>query len=122
MNHPISTTILVIGTDTYFCYLLSRYVRESAHELMISPVDQNAVEVAQREKPVLIIIEDTLIKMKGREIIEEFKANQTTCQIPLVSCSWHHQEADEGQSGADYCLHMPILFGDFKAILDDLGI
>lgn len=122
MNQQTPTTILVIGTDTYFCYLLSRYVRASAHELMISAFDQNAVEVAQREKPVLIIIEDVLPKIKGREIIEKFKANETTCKIPVVSCSWHNPETEEGKGGADYWLHMPILFGDFKAILDNLGI
>ena len=122
MNAATTASILVIGADVHFCYLLQRYVRESNHPLLFSGPGDTVLEIAHREKPSLIILEDGLTDLKGQEMIRLLKSDSTTCQIPLALCSWHREETEESEDGADIYLRMPILFGDFLALLTQYGI
>jgi DNA-binding response OmpR family regulator len=122
MSMVVSTSILVIGSDLHFCYLMRRYVRESAHPLLFAGPDEKALELAQREQPALIVLEDGLHDLKGQQIIKTLKSSEHTCEIPVALCSWHDEEVTALDNGADIYLRMPILYGDFLAILNNLGI
>ena len=121
-NAAKTSSILVIGADVHFCYLLQRYVRESNHPLLFSGPDGTVLEISHREKPSLIILEDGLTDLKGQEMIRLLKTDPLTRQIPLALCSWHREETQESEDGADVYLPMPILFGDFLALLTKYGL
>ncbi len=122
MNTLVTPSILVIGTDLHFCYLMRRYVRESAHALLYAWPDENALKMAELEKPALIFLEFGGTEAKGREMIQFLKANQTTCEIPVVLCSWH-DEVEQEPINNDYTyLRMPILYDDFLSILQRHGV
>lgn len=113
---------MVIGTDLHFCYLMRRYIRESDHPLLFSNPDEKAIEIAQREKPALIVLESGLPNTIGRQVLKTLKTHQDTCDIPVVLCSWHEDETHSCEEGADIYLRMPILYGDFLKILANLGV
>ena len=48
MSEDAVGSIMIIGSDLHFCYLLKRYVRKSAHPLLFSAPDGQALEVAAR--------------------------------------------------------------------------
>lgn len=122
MNAVSATSILVIGSDVHFCYLLQRYVRESKHPLLCADPDDGALELAQCEKPSLIVLEDGLPEQKSQRIVKAFKSDKITCKIPIILCSWRNDEIHEYEDLADVYLHMPILYGDFLILLQQFGL
>lgn len=122
MNQELSSSIMIIGSDLHFCYLLKRYVRESAHPLLFSSPDDKALSMAVKGKPALIILEDGPADTTSREMIKTLRKNADTCKIPIVLCSWHEAESCSTGSLADIYLRMPILYPDFLAILNKMGI
>ncbi len=122
MSQRVSASIMVIGTDLHFCYLMRRYVRESAHPLLFAGPDEKAVDLAQREKPAIIVMEAGLMDTKGQQMLSTLKTNESTCEIPVVMCSWHDEDPEKLEQGADVYLRMPILYGDFLAALTNLGL
>jgi DNA-binding response OmpR family regulator len=122
MDHPAPHSIMVIGTDLHFCYLLQRYVRESDHPLLYTTPDDKALSLAQHEKPALIVIEAGNPETRSLEMLKLLKGNRNTCQIPIAFCSWRDNELSSNETGADICLRMPVLYSDFLAALDSLGI
>lgn len=122
MTGALSTSILVIGSDLHFCYLMQRYVRESNHPLLFASPDDKALELAQREKPSLIVLEDGLPEQKGDQLMRVIKSDAATACIPIALCSWHNDETRDPGDGADVYLRMPILYGDFLALLSRFGI
>ncbi len=122
MSQRVSASILVIGNDLHFCYLMRRYVRESAHPLLFAGPDEKAVDLAQREKPAIIVLEAGLLDTRGQQMLTTLKMNESTCGIPIVMCSWHDEDPEKLEGGADVYLRMPILYGDFLAALANLGL
>jgi CheY-like chemotaxis protein len=117
-----AVSIMVIGVDSHFCYLMRRYVRESAHPLLYANPGEKALELAQRENPALIVLEAGLPEAKGRQMLQTLKANQRTRQIPVAFCSWYDSEEREDGDGPVIHLRMPILYEDFLSVLTDVGI
>ena len=122
MNQDVSSSIMIIGSDLHFCYLLKRYVRESEHPLLFSGLDEKALDVASKERPALIILEDCAADSTSREMIKTLKRNLETSRIPVVLCSWQEVETCSAGVEADVYLRMPILYADFLAILSKMGI
>jgi DNA-binding response OmpR family regulator len=113
---------MVIGTDMHFCYLMGRYVRASDHPILIANLEEEALDLAQREKPALIVLEAGQPGTQSLHMLKSLKSNSATCQIPIVFCSWHDEDLSGRETGADVCLHMPVLYSDFLAVLGSLGI
>jgi response regulator RpfG family c-di-GMP phosphodiesterase len=113
---------MIIGSDLHFTYLLKRYVRESAHPLLFSGLDEKAFDMAAKERPALIILEDCVADSTSREMIRTLKMNLDTKNIPVVLCSWQEVAACSAGTEADVYLRMPILYADFLAILSQMGI
>jgi CheY-like chemotaxis protein len=122
MCHPDSARIMVIGTDMHFCYLMRRYVRESDHPLLFATLGEEALDLAQRERPALIVMEAGHPDSRSLQVVRSLKSNQATCQIPIVFCSWLDEDISNRETGADICLRMPVLYSDFLDVLYSLGI
>lgn len=122
MVEPASATIMVIGDDSNFCYLMRRYVRQSAHQIIFAYLGEDALALARRDTPCAIIIEVDLPGSTGWSILKDLKANRDTCSIPVVLCSWQEDDTRGIENGADIHLRKPILYDDFLSALSQLGI
>jgi CheY-like chemotaxis protein len=115
-------SIMVIGVDSHFCYLMRRYVRESAHPLLYANPGEKALELVLREKPALIVLEAGQPEAKGWQMLKSLKASLPGSQIPVAFCSWDdHQEGEFTDDSVIY-LRMPILYEDFLKVLAGAGI
>ena len=122
MVEPTSATIMVIGNDSNFCYLMRRYVRQSSHQIVFAYQGEDALSIARRENPAAIILEVDLPDSTGWSVLKELKADQETCRIPVLLCSWQADETRGLAHGADIHLRKPILYEDFIFALTRLGI
>ena len=117
MGQAEISTILVIGNNAHFCYLMRRYIRKSMFQPLFSTVGEEALAVAQREKPAAIVLEFDHLGTSSGQILRLLKGHPDTQDIPVVLCSWQEDAQYGLQEGAIACLLMPILYEDFRAAL-----
>ncbi len=109
--------VMIVGGDSHFMYLMQRYVRASAHQIIPINLGEDVLSPARCEKPVAIVLEVDLPDSIGWNTLRALKADPELQKIPVIICSWMDQEARGLVEGADIYLHMPILYGDFEAAL-----
>ena len=122
MKRDMPASILIIGEDSHFGYLMRSYVRRSAHKSLYSFPEKGVLEIIQKERPVAIILDVDLHAMGGWNLLRTIKSNVDTCQIPVVICSWSDEKERGMLEGASMCLRMPILYGDFLEALNTIGL
>ena len=117
MDQAANNQIMVIGGDSHFSYLMRRYARTSAHQIIFASLGDDALARARCERPAAIMLVVDPPEAIGWHTLQTLKADQETSKIPVIVCSWLDEEARSLASGADFYLHMPILFADFEAAL-----
>jgi CheY-like chemotaxis protein len=122
MNRSDTPMIMVIGDDSHFCYLMRRYVWESAHQLIFANLHENALALARQAKPDAIVLEVGSPGTLGWDVLHALQADEVTGHIPVLVCSWQEEQKPGTEAGAKVHLRMPILFDDFQAALDTIGL
>jgi CheY-like chemotaxis protein len=117
MDRSTNNRIMVIGGDSHFSYLMQRYVRSSAHQIVFANLGDDILAQARCEEPTAIVLIVDPPVMIGWQTLKELKADQDVGKIPVIVCSWLDEEAHSQELGADFYLHMPILYADFEAAL-----
>ncbi len=115
-------TIMVVGDDPSFCYLMRRYVSKSAYNTVFAYLGEEALATAQQEKPVAIVLEVGRPGTLGWQVLRALRENPATRDIPVVLCSWLDEEERGLEEGAGVYLRKPILYEDFVAALASLDI
>jgi urea transport system substrate-binding protein len=122
MDQVKGATIMVVGDDSSFCYLMRRYANKSTHQIVFAYSGEEALTLARREKPAVVVLEVGRPGTMGWNVLQALRADQATCNIPVVLCSWWDEEDQGLEEGADVYLRKPILYEDFVAALTDVGI
>jgi CheY-like chemotaxis protein len=122
MTQFAPSSIMIVGDDSHFCYLLRSYIRRSAHQTMFAYPDDKVVKLAYQDKPALIVLDVDLPGAGGWNLLRELKGHPDTCKIPVMICSWLDEKERGIQEGASICLRMPILYGDFVDALNSVGV
>lgn len=122
MSGNASASIMVIGADSHFSYLLRRYVRTSAHHIVFANPGEDVLTLAQYTQPVAIVLGAGIPETLCRAMVHALKADQATHQIPVILCFWQEEDPAERITGADLYLRMPILCEDFEAALARVGV
>src|SRR5512145_2607676 len=98
-------SILVIGFDANFCYLMERYGLLSTYPLAFADHNEDILAQVKARRPDLIFLEVVHPGNFAQKLMKDIKANRETCHIPIVVCSW--QDSEElclGQENADFHL------------------
>lgn len=117
MDQTTNNRIMIIGGDSHFAYLMQRFVRTSARQIIPANLGDDALALARCEKPVAIVLEVDLPETAGWHTLRALKADPEVRRIPVIACSWLDEEARGLAEGADVYLRMPILYADFDAAL-----
>jgi two-component SAPR family response regulator len=112
---------MVIGFDANFCYLMQRYGRISAHQLVFADHNEDIIVQVRKSKPSVIFLEIVQSGSYMGSLVSDLKANSDTCHIPIVICSWLEDEHSRLQEKADIYLRLPILYENYKTALDEAG-
>jgi len=117
MDQTENNRIMVIGGDTYFSYLMQRYVKSSAHQIVFANLGEDVRTQARYEKPSAIVLVVGPPEAIGWHTLQLLKTDQEVGKTPVIVCSWLDEEAHSLEMGADFYLRMPILYADFEAAL-----
>ena len=98
--------ILVCDDDPVILRLLQVNLELEGYDVLLANHGEEAFEVAQAERPDLIILDIMMPRMDGYQTVAALKANESTKHIPVVFLSAKAQASDiergKEQGVADY--------------------
>jgi DNA-binding response OmpR family regulator len=100
--------VLVVDDEKEIRELLDKFLTELGHEVIVASNGEEAIEVAERETPQVILLDIKMPGVDGVETCKRLKTNEKTCFIPVIMVTGlenHKMEAI--QSGADDFVRKP---------------
>jgi CheY-like chemotaxis protein len=111
---------LIVEDDMTCVYLWQRYMKRSGFRAISTQEGKEALDMARRERPDLVVLDVMLPDTNGWEVLQALKADPSTCDIPVLICSALCEEKRSLAKGADGYLQKPILYEDFLAALSSM--
>jgi CheY-like chemotaxis protein len=120
MDRISDKRIMIVGGDTNFLYLMRRYVRRCAFEIISVNLGEDLLALACKQRPIAIVLEVDQPETIGWQILRSLKTDPVVGSIPVIVCSWLDDESRALAEGAKSYLRMPILYTDFEAALGSI--
>ena len=84
---PVPSKVLVIEDDLDIATLIQLHLSRDGRGVLIARRGDEAIEIAQRERPDLITLDIMLPDVDGFSVLDELKSNPATQDIPVVVVS-----------------------------------
>ena len=124
----IMTKILLVEDNEMNRDMLSRRLERKGYEVVIAVDGQQAIDLAAREKPDLILMDMSLPVIDGWEATRRLKADAQTKQIPIIALTAHAMPEDERKAREAGCndydtkpVELPRLLEKMAALLGSAG-
>ena len=114
--------IVVVGGDSYFAYLIRRFLGIASHDMILADLGDDVGALAAQNHSAAVVLEVIPRESAGWKILRDLKTCPETTKIPIILCSWTDEKQRSLDEGADVFLSMPILYEDFGAALEAVGI
>jgi len=122
MAEAATPTVMVVEDDPLCTYLMQRYVTRSGLRMVSAAQGQEALTLARRERPAVVVLDVTLPGMNGEMVLQALKADRATRDIPVLMCSGWSEARNWAEAGADGYLQKPVRYNDFLAALANVGV
>ena len=103
-------TILVADDESHILHVVSLKLKNAGYRVLTARDGQEALEIAQQEKPDLLITDYHMPQLSGIELCRKLKADPATSSIPaimLTARGYELEPADTEQSGILRMLSKP---------------
>src|SRR4051795_3288374 len=103
-------TILVADDESHILHVVSLKLRNAGFRVLTARDGQEALEMAQAEKPDLLITDYHMPQLSGLELCQRLKQDPATSAIPaimLTARGYHLEPTDTEQSGILRMLSKP---------------
>ena len=115
-------TVLVADDNEVAQRLCKRVLEKAGYSVLIAGDGLQAVDIALREKPAMILMDVAMPGIDGLEAMKRIKAEVPA--IPIVIASAHSVASDRERflaAGADNVLSKPFRLADLVAIVQSLA-
>ena len=116
-------TVLIVDDNIKNLDLFKDFVESWGYETVTAQQGKDAISLAERYLPDIILLDVMLPGMSGYEVCRELKENTKTQHIPVVMITVLNDIADRIHGykiGADHFLVKPVDYNELHAILDIL--
>jgi CheY-like chemotaxis protein len=103
-------TILVADDESHILHVVSLKLRNAGFKVLTARDGQEALEMAQQQRPDLLITDYHMPQLSGLELCQRLKQDQNTSNIPaimLTARGYHLEPQDTEQSGILRMLSKP---------------
>ncbi len=107
---PGDKVILIVEDDTAFARSLLDYTRKKGYKALVAVRGDEGIELAQRFKPLGILLDVQLPVKSGWEVMDELKNNKETRPIPVHIMSSHEVKTRSLSKGAVDFINKPVAF------------
>ena len=92
--------VLVVDDQPYMHVLLKHHLARHGFEMLNAGNGREAVEVAMRELPALILMDVMMEEMDGLAALKQLKAQAATASIPviMITANAHHVTRTEAEA------------------------
>ena len=91
---PAAKRVLICDDDPVILRLIQVNLELEGYEVLVAHHGEEAIEVAQAERPDLIILDIMMPKLDGYQTCKRLKADESTEAIPVVFLSAKAQQSD----------------------------
>lgn len=116
-------TVLIVDDNIKNLDLFKDFVESWGYETVTAQQGKDAISLAERYLPDIILLDVMMPGMSGYEVCRELKENTKTQHIPVVMITVLNDIADRIHGykiGADQFLVKPVDYNELHAILDSL--
>jgi twitching motility two-component system response regulator PilH len=113
--------ILVVEDSPTVLYMVSRMLSEGGHQVMTAKDGEEAMSLAIKEHPNLVLLDVILPKLNGYQVCRRMKSTPATCRIPVIMITSKTKETDRFwglEQGADDYVTKPF---NARQLLDVVG-
>lgn len=117
--------ILIAEDSPTEVYVLQEMLEKHAHRIIVAEDGEQAIELAQKEHPNLILMDVLMPKLNGFQATRRLSKDPETSSIPIIIISSKNQETDKLwglRQGAKGYLSKPVtedmLISEINALLD----
>ena len=96
-------TILIVEDSAMNRKLVTTILRPHGYDLLIAVDGEQAIEIATREQPDLILMDMQLPKVSGYEATQTLKSQPETADIPIVALTAHAMDGERERAMAARC-------------------
>jgi CheY-like chemotaxis protein len=118
-------TVLIVDDDPFIRRLIATTLEDVAGMTLVQASDgQEAVEVAQRERPALAFLDIDMPRMSGIEACRRLRAAESTADatiVMLTAASGGPEERQAEEAGADLFLTKPFSPLELLRLVDELS-
>jgi CheY-like chemotaxis protein len=119
----MAQTVLVVDDDPMAHRVLKHYLEQAGYQLITARSGPEAIDMAMRDLPELIIMDVLMPGMDGLEALRQLKDNAATQRIPVVvltSSAFRLTELESAASGAASFLAKPFSKSQLLALVRKL--
>ena len=106
----MSIKILIVDDEPHMLRVTELSIKRGGYQIVIGRNGKEAIELAAREKPSLIVMDVSMPEMDGLTALTQLKANPETANIPVIMLTVRGQamaRQQAEQSGAAVYLTKP---------------
>ncbi len=96
-------TILIVEDSAMNRKLVTTILQPHGYNLLIAVDGEQAIEIATRELPDLILMDMQLPKISGYDAAQALKSQPETANIPIVALTAHAMENERERAMASCC-------------------
>ena len=92
--------ILYIEDEPFFASTMSKQLAEAGYDVETAVDGESGLELAKKIIPDIVLLDITLPKMDGKEVLRQLRADDTTKNIPVIILSNLSALEDEREASA----------------------
>ena len=103
--------ILVVEDNLLNMRLIEMILKANSYTLLKATDGEEALDIATREQPDLVIMDIRLPKVSGLEVARRLKENPASSHIPIIALTAHAMKGDKEkaiEAGCDSYLSKPV--------------
>ncbi len=112
--------VLIVEDDELNSDMLSQRLKRKGYEIMLAVNGEEAIQVAKKSKPDLILMDMGLPVLDGWEASRQLKADKATKHIPIIALTAHTMSEERErvfEVGCDEYESKPV---DFEQLIEKI--
>ena len=87
--------VLIVDDSRVYRFTLRKLIKEWGHEVLIAKNGEQAVDIARKESPEIILMDIVMPGMSGYQTKRMLAKDESTSGIPVIFCSTRDDETDK---------------------------
>jgi len=115
--------ILIVEDNPLNMRLIEMVLKSKSYTLLKATDGEEALDIATRERPDLVLMDIRLPKVSGLEVARRLKENPAFSHIPIIALTAHAMKGDKEkaiEAGCDSYLSKPINTRELPGLVADM--